>query len=287
MLQQGEAGGVDRGESRQDMVFGQMPSRRPPKPHLVPQLPSTGAEAELAESLESLDGAVNYASWIYDLVAPHLGPRTLELGAGHGTFTGRIAERTSRLVAVDISNQFVEVLRARYEDDPGIEVYRGDIEAAAPHGPYDSAVLINVLEHIEDDEAALRQLLDMLEPGGRLILWVPAFEALYSEFDRKVGHFRRYAAKALQAQLDQVGYEVRTMRYVNCVGALAWLLMARFLRRTPTSGRPVMVFDRHVVPILRRLEDRYRMPVGQSIFVVAERPQGSHCQGPNGARRLG
>ncbi len=267
-----------------------MPSSRAPKQRSPSPQQSAAAEAELAETLESLDGAVNYASWIYDLVAPHLGPRSLELGAGHGTFTGRIADRTSRLVAVDISNQFVEVLRARYEDDPGIEVYRGDIEAAVPHGPYDSAVLINVLEHIQDDDRALRQLLEMLEPGGRLILWVPAFGLLYSEFDRKVGHYRRYTAKALQAQLEQAGYEVRTMRYVNCVGALGWLLMARVLRRTPTVGRPVMVFDRYVIPILRRLEDRYRMPVGQSLFVVAQRPQGDVARsvggplpGPDGA----
>lgn len=229
-------------------------------------------EAELAETLESLDGATNYASWIYDLAEQYVGPRTLELGAGHGTFTGRLAERSTRLVAVEISEQFAEVLRKRYQDDQRVEVHQGDLGAAAQHGPYDSAVLINVLEHIEDDHAALRQLFDLLEPDGHLILWVPAFQLLYSEFDRKVGHYRRYTMATLGEELERAGYDIETMRYVNSIGAVAWLLMARLLRRTPTVGAPVRIFDRYIVPRLQRFEDRRQLPFGQSIFAVAQRP---------------
>ena len=65
---------------------------------------------------------------------------------------------------------------------------------------------------------------------------------------------------------------MRDIRYVNAVGAVAWLVLARFLRRTPTHGTPVKVFDRYFVPVLKRLEQRWRPPFGQSVLAVATRP---------------
>src|SRR5437016_5447341 len=81
------------------------------------------------------------------------------------------------------------------------------------------------------------------KPGGRLILWVPAFQLLYSDFDRKIGHHRRYRKGELRAQLTRAGYEVAEIRYVNSVGALAWLVVARLMHRAPTGGASVKIYD--------------------------------------------
>jgi hypothetical protein len=129
-----------------------------------------------------------------------------------------------------------------------------------------------VLEHIDDDATALKELYAGLEPGGRLILWVPAFSSLYSDFDRRIGHYRRYRLDGLTHLLADAGFELVDARYVNTVGAVAWWLLARQLGRTPTARPGVRVFDRTVVPILRRVESGRRPPFGQSIFCVAGRP---------------
>lgn len=229
------------------------------------------ADEELADTLESLDGADNYADWILSLVAPHLGRATLELGAGHGTFTRRLMTRTDRLVAVDLSERCVQVLRDRFGASDTLHIVRGGIDEAGALGPYDAAVLINVLEHIEDDDAALRQLRSALGPGGRVVLFVPAFRMLYSRFDRLIGHHRRYRTSALRAQLVRCGYRPVDVRYVNAPGALGWLLVARLLRRTPTHGAPMRLFDRAIVPLARSLESRWRIPFGLSVFAVGER----------------
>jgi SAM-dependent methyltransferase len=230
------------------------------------------SDAELAATLDSLDGADNYAAWICALVRPYLGSEVLELGAGHGTFTERLAPEAGRLVAVDLSDRCVAVLRERFGGDRRIEVREGDIESAAGSGPYDSAVVINVLEHIEDDDEALRQLAEAIKPGGHLILWVPAFPALYSEFDRKIGHYRRYRRRALRSQLEKAGYQPVEVRYVNLVGGIGWLIMARWLRRPPTVGTAIRLFDAVLVPVLSRWEPRRGLPFGQSVFAVAKRP---------------
>lgn len=229
----------------------------------------TAADAELEDTLDNLDGADNYAAWIFDMVRPYLGDEVLEVGAGHGTFTGLLAERAGRVVATDVAERCAAILRERFAGDRRVTVVQGGADAAAELSPFDSAVLINVLEHIEDDNGALRELSATLKPGGRLILWVPAFALLYSDFDRKIGHYRRYRRAGLRAQLTAAGFDVAEVRYVNSVGALAWLVVARLLHRTPTGGLSVRIYDSCFVPVLKRVEGRLGTPFGQSLFAVA------------------
>lgn len=232
----------------------------------------TAADAELADTLDILDGAGNYTAWIFEQVEPHLGKEVLEVGAGHGTFTGLLSTSSARVVATDVSERCAEILGTRFADEPRVTVLRGSTAEVAGLPPFDSAVLLNVLEHIEDDDGALRELLTTLKPGGRLILWVPAFAILYSDFDQKIGHYRRYRKGGLEAQLSSAGYEVTDIRYVNSVGALAWLVVARLLHRVPTGGLSVKMYDSCFVPVLKRVERRWGTPFGQSLFAVATRP---------------
>ena len=233
----------------------------------------SAADAELKATLDSLDGADNYAGWIFELIEPYLGNEVLEVGGGHGTFTEMLAGQAKRVVASDISERCVSRLRERFSAEESVEILHGSVGSAAAHGPFDSVILINVLEHIEDDDGALREIGGrLLRPGGRVVLWVPAFSLLYSDFDRRIGHYRRYRRPGLRAQLSEAGYQVLDIRYVNAVGAVAWLVLARILRRTPTNGTAVKVFDRYFVPVLNRLERRWRPPFGQSVLAVAVRP---------------
>lgn len=232
----------------------------------------SAADEELAGTLDNLDGARNYAGWIFELIEPHLGDEVLEVGAGHGTFTEMLARKAKRVVACDLSERCADRLRERFSGDEHVEVLHGSIDSAATYGPFDSVVLINVLEHIEDDDGALRDARSLLKRGGRLILWVPAFSFLYSDFDRRIGHHRRYRRTGLRTQLADAGYEVQAVSYVNAVGAVAWLVVARFLRRTPTDGAPVRVFDKYFIPVLKRLERRWCPPFGQSVLAIAVRP---------------
>jgi len=232
------------------------------------------ADLELAETLDNLDGAAGYAAWIFELCAPHLHGRVLEVGAGHGTFTELIAGRVDEVVATDLSERCAAILDERFASDPKVSVVCGGLEEIGDRGLFDSVVVINVLEHIEDDRAALDTLAGLLRPGGALILWVPAFEALYSDFDRRVGHVRRYRSEELRAKVETAGLEVTESRYVNPVGGLAWLVTAKWLRRTPTDAGPVRIFDRYFVPWLRRVDRHFHPPFGQSVFLSAVSSRG-------------
>jgi SAM-dependent methyltransferase len=223
----------------------------------------------LESTLDNLDGAENYAHWILEMVEPFLGAEVLEVGAGHGTFTALLAQRQVSVVAADLSERCVGVLEDRFGGVANVDVVHGDINSVVERGPFNTAILINVLEHIEDDDSALRALSESLAEGGCLILWVPAFEALYAEFDRKVGHFRRYERDGLTAQLSRAGFRIVEMRYANALGAMAWWVVARMLRGTPTRRTSVNLFDRYAIPVAKWLESKRPPPFGQSIFAVA------------------
>ena len=154
---------------------------------------------------------------------------------------------------------------------PQVRVVVGDLNdvpAAADHG---SAVMFNVLEHIEDDGEALRQIFARLRPGGCLAIWVPAFPLLYSKFDRSVGHHRRYRLRGLKSLVRDSGYTIERAHYANAIGWFSWLLFCRVLGANPVDGFLTRVFDRFFVPVISRVERRIRPPFGQSVFVVARK----------------
>lgn len=229
------------------------------------------ADEELAQALDALTEATNYADWIIDLAQAHLGSSMLELGAGHGTVTDRLLKH-GKVAAADLSPRCVEVLREKYEEHPDVEVLHGDVATVTEGRSFDTVVLVNVLEHIEDDGDALRTILRGLRPGGTVVLFVPAFQALYSEFDRLVGHYRRYRKGELAALVKGAGFEVVEARYVNCVGALAWWVVARQLGKFPKSRTAMRAYDRTVVPMIRALESRWTPPFGQSVLCIGRRP---------------
>jgi SAM-dependent methyltransferase len=188
-----------------------------------------------------LDHTPNYRGWIVDLCAPHLVAPVLEVEVETG--------RGSSAGSFELSG-----------------------EATAGDQLFGSAVMINVLERIEDDLALLREVRERLEPGGRLCIWTPTYQFLYSGFDARLGHVRRYRKRELEAAVRLAGYEVVEGRHVNLPGWLGWLVFCRLLRQEPTSAALVHNVDAWIVPAVRWFETRVRVPIGMSVFLVARNP---------------
>ena len=225
----------------------------------------------MASTLDSLDDAENYRNWIVSLAAPYLVGPILEVGAGHGTFTDSFAD-FGDVTSVEPDPYAAKLLVDRYTSDRRVTAIAGTVDDVADESTFGTAVMINVLEHIADDQGVLRSISDRLEPGGHLAIWVPAFRLLYSDFDTKLGHVRRYRKHQVEDDVRRAGYEVVDSRYVNAPGFFSWLLMVRLLKTEPTSATTIKIFDRYIVPPVRWIESRLRMPFGQSVFLVARKP---------------
>ena len=191
-------------------------------------------------------------------------------GAGRGTYSTYFADH-GHLTALEPSEAQSVALRERLKDYPNAVVITAQLNGTAAPGSYDTVVLLNVLEHIPDDHQALRDIYESLAPGGKMVLWVPAFEALYGKFDQRIGHYRRYRRNELQALVHNVGFQQVTAKYTNMPGFFAWWLIVRVLGRSPTAGRLTAINDRYFIPVIRRVERVVRPPIGQSLMVVAQR----------------
>ncbi len=231
------------------------------------------ADVALEQTLDELDANVpNYNEWLRSLIEPAAQGNVLELGAGVGTFTLALLQTASHVVAVEPSIRGSAVLAETTRDNDRVTSVSGYAADAAPFGPFDGAVLSNVLEHIEHDEATLRELLSLVRPGGLVAVFSPAFELLMSDFDRSIGHVRRYTRRDLRERFERAGFEVTQAKYVNMPGFFAWLVVARLFRQRPTGSRISRFYDRTVVPVTRWVEGRISAPFGQSVLVIGRVP---------------
>ena len=214
-----------------------------------------------------------YRAWQLELIAPHCGPEVLEVGAGLGEFASQFTG-LRRHVVTDVDPGAVASMAARFHDRPEVEARRLDLATGAVDigAPVSTVVAINVLEHIEDDRGALRALAGAVVPGGRVVIWVPGYQQLYGDFDRLVGHVRRYTPVTLREAFEGAGLLPEVVVPVNLLGGVAWWVTVR--RGGVGSPRPglVRVYDRFVVPVSRALERRVRPPFGQSVLGVAAVP---------------
>lgn len=257
-----------------------MPARtaghqQPPQPKVT--LGADEVVGVLGTELEALMDAVNYRDWLFAAAEPYLGRRVLEVGAGIGTMTSCLGDR-DLVVALEYTPEYARELERKFAADPAVRVVQGDATDAALMSrlaalQLDSAMTFNVLEHIEDDVAALRGIHDALVPGGHLVAFVPAGPAILGTMDRAIGHYRRYTRRELAAKANRVGFEVLALYHMNVVGYVLWLLRGRVLRTANITGSrgQIRQFDRLVVPRLRALESRWRPPFGQSLVLVGRR----------------
>ena len=222
--------------------------------------------------LEELSSAVRYREYLLELISPHCGRRILEVGAGLGDFAVQIGGGRT-LIATDTDAECVESLRQRFAGSPNVDVQYLDILNPGEVGvPADSVVAINVLEHIEDDVTALKNMGQLLSPQGRVVLFVPAYPALYGPFDKAVGHVRRYTPRTLRDSVEKAGLTVQELRPVNFIGGIGWWFAVRLAKGTRPRPSLIKIYDRVLVPIVRFIERRFRPPFGQSLLCVAGFP---------------
>jgi SAM-dependent methyltransferase len=223
--------------------------------------------------LNSMAEAENYHRWILSHFAPFLGKRVLEIGAGIGTFSSFLLNKApdSELTLLEPAANLYPTLEGRYEGNARVAVIQGNLEEHATSLSADSVVLVNVLEHVEDDKDYLQMIYRILNPRGNLLLLVPAVPHLYGSLDEAFGHLRRYTKKDLCRKLQGVGFRLERLRYVNLPGVASWFIAAKLLRLKTLESADVRFYDRWVVPWCSKLEGLWPPPIGQSLLAVALR----------------
>jgi SAM-dependent methyltransferase len=239
--------------------------------------------------LEVMSEAVRYRRYLLDLLEPHCGRTIMEVGSGLGDLAADL-KGYDRLFVTDFDPTCLTELSRRFAERPEVEVRRFDLREDDPAPmPIDTVLAVNVLEHIQDDVAALQRMAAAVVPGGTVVLFVPGYPNLYGPCDRAVGHVRRYLPKTLRSAVLAAGLDVELLRPVNFLGGVAWWIAVRVGGSSSPKSSLVGLYDRLVVPLVRRMERRWRPPFGQSILCVARVPDGTDASdaGASGGEHSG
>jgi SAM-dependent methyltransferase len=220
-----------------------------------------------SENLNLMRLAPRYAKHIGSLVSnaiEHDGT-ILELGSGDGFQTSFVMAPNKDFHCIESDSAGREKLVSRgYQVSERLESFA--------NGEISSIFSINCLEHIENDGAVVSEIGDCLKKNGKLILFVPAFNFLYSSMDTRVGHFRRYSRKSIRRILTQNDFRIEKLIYVDSVGALLTLMfkLARNRSGAP-SEKSLVLFDKYFFPISCFLDKFFSQIFGKNIFVIARK----------------
>jgi|HubBroStandDraft_6_1064221.scaffolds.fasta_scaffold00646_9 glycosyltransferase involved in cell wall biosynthesis len=213
------------------------------------------------EILERLNRAPRFTRWMADVIRPSVGKRVLEIGAGIGNMSVHLMPRTIYW-ATDVNPHYLDYLETLRPTRPYLQVAYTDAMNAEsfPEGQaFDTVVCLNVVEHVQDDVGALRNIWNVLEPGGHAVVLVPCGPKLYGTLDEVLGHFRRYTEEQLVDVAQQAGFRVDNVLKFNRTGVVAWWLNGRILHRK-TFGLGQIRLLNVMTPIFRLLDPILPLP---------------------------
>ena len=234
-------------------------------------LPLKTHKDDQLKALLDLENFPDYYRLLLEKIQLDIGRRVLEVGAGIGQLTPMLVD-SDYVLCLEKNEIYCGYLRERVKGFEGIEVVNEDFfkwESDSSKS-FDTVISVNILEHINDDERFLKKVWDHLEPGGKLITVVPAHKLLYSEFDRSIGHFRRYSKKGLTERLDTAGFVTLRCYYANMASALGWLVFMKVLRQR--SMKHISNISKGLITSGLALEKHFSAPFGLSVISVAQKP---------------
>jgi SAM-dependent methyltransferase len=215
-----------------------------------------------------MERARRFNVWMGDTIRPFVGDRVLEVGAGIGTLTSQFVPRDEYVVS-DVNPHYLDYLRSYGWGKPYLRVMRLDARSpedfAGLEERFDTALMINVLEHLDERRAVLGNLHRVLEPDGRAIILVPQHPRLYGSLDEALDHKLRYTPVDLREDLESAGFEVEKLFDFNRFSVPGWWLNARVLRRRTFSRVQLKLLDT-MIPIIKRVD---RLLPWQGLSVIA------------------
>ena len=224
-------------------------------------------------ALDAMEQAPKFNRWMYKKISPYLGQRIVELGAGRGNLSRWLVTDNRFLLLTDYRDDYLAKLKEQFAHQNVTAAKldlneKKDYPVLAGFKP-DSVVCLNVLEHIENDVGVLKQLQKNLPDDCRLVFLVPYNPKLFSDFDKRIGHYRRYGKGELEKKMTEAGLVVEQQFYFNKVGVIAWWFGNKLLGQRNITSRQLKIYN-FLTPIFRLLD--YILPIaGLSTIVIAKK----------------
>lgn len=229
-------------------------------------------DLEGLEVLDAISGAHKFNRWMYDTISPYCHGEILEIGSGLGNISKFFVENNRNIHLSDIRDNYIEYLKSKLNlsDDrvSKIDIADKDFEKNYPQllGRFDSVFCLNVVEHIEDHQLAVQNILKMLKPYGQAVILVPAHQRLFNKIDVSLQHYRRYTKKSLLEIVPPTA-KVHNTFYFNLMGIPAWFVGGKLFQQDSIEKGEMKLFDTFV-PVWKILDKAVAKSLGLSVITV-------------------
>lgn len=226
--------------------------------------------------LGSFEHAINWKNYFKRHMEPFIGSSVLEVGGGIGGTTQLLNKGTAdnwTVLEPDIA-LFEQLKQKR---SPGNTfLVNGDINSLA-NVQFDTILYIDVLEHIQDDKSQLEKAIELLKPTGYLVVLSPAFNCIYSEFDKEIGHYKRYCKKDLNA-ITPFNAKLLSTKYLDTLGFVSALVNKLFLRQSYPSKKQVLFWDKVLIPVSKVVDRFFFYSFGKSILAIWQKNKDANAR---------
>jgi SAM-dependent methyltransferase len=173
--------------------------------------------------LKFFDASKNFRNYQFKIIKNYLGKKVLEIGPGSGFFAKNFLLNVSdRLVLSEINSDLREKLKENFKDEAKVTILPDKIEDIDEE--FDAICYFDVLEHIENDEIELINAMSKLKKNGHLIISVPAFNHVFSDYDKSVGHYRRYEKRFFYDFAKKNSLNLQKLKYFDSIGYMMLVL---------------------------------------------------------------
>lgn len=229
-------------------------------------------DLEGLEILDAISGAHNFNRWMYDTIEPYCNGEILEIGSGLGNISKYFFENNQKIFLSDIRDNYISFLQNKFNliDSRVFKLNIADenFENNYPQLLYkfDSVFCLNVVEHIENDKLAMKNILKMLKPSGLAVILVPAHQKLFNKIDTSLQHFKRYTKKTLTNIVSKDATIQKTF-YFNAMGIPAWFIGGKLFQQDSIHKGEMKLYDMFV-PIWKILDKLSFNKIGLSVIII-------------------
>ena len=218
--------------------------------------------------LNEFDNANNFRNYQFERILKYIKGQTAEIGPGTGSNIKKYINQISSLHLYEPSKNLFKVLKKKFKHNK-IKIINKPIEIKKKK--FDTIIYLDVLEHIQNDEVEVKKALKNLKKGGYLIINVPAFNLLYSEFDKDVGHFKRYKKNDLKKILTNQKYNKVEMEYYDSIGFILVLLSKIVNVNYKKNFNKKIYLWNNLIPISKLIDKCVFNSFGKSLICVIKK----------------
>ena len=223
-------------------------------------------------ALESISVAENYNKYVADLFFSNIDKteNILDFGAGYGLITEKFKKKGYKISAVEINKTALEKL-----NDKNIDSY--NLIEKVPKS-INCIISLNVLEHIEDDDKYIKKFYNHLPQDGKLILYLPSSNLIWTELDDMVNHKRRYSKSGIVELLNSNSFEIEKIFFVDFIGWIVLFFLKMFRVKLDFDKRKIKFYDKFIFRTFKFTDYFFKNIIGKNLFIVASKKKINHLR---------